>query len=94
MEKDSCNWHDFFSRWPADLPHRGIVITTFNEQILFSAFWTTDAFLMLERQTPDSLGARTIILSYSQIVALKIVDVLKPKQVKAAGFVGISSPNF
>ena len=86
METTSNYWNDFFSRWPADLPHHGILVTAFSEQITFSAFWISEKFLMLERQTPDSMGARTIILPYNQILALKITDVVKPRQFKVAGF--------
>ena len=90
MEANSNHWGEFFSRWPAELPQRGIIVTTFNEQISFSAFWTSASLLLLERQTPDSMGARSIVLPYNQIIALKIVDVVKPKHFKAVGFEGVS----
>jgi hypothetical protein len=47
----------------------------------------------LERQTPDSLGARTIILEYAQISAMKIVDVVKSKSFQSIGFEGPPSKN-
>jgi hypothetical protein len=88
METNPNHWGEFLSNWPADVSRHGIVVTTFNEQILFSTFWTSGNFLMLERQTPDSQGARTLILPYEQILALKMVDLIKPKSFKAAGFEG------
>ncbi|MGA2060840.1 MAG: hypothetical protein ABSG67_10195 [Thermoguttaceae bacterium] len=91
METNSNHWGEFFLRWPADLPRRGILVTAFNEQISFSNFWTSGNFLLLERQTPDSLGARSVVVPYNQILALKIVDVVKAKQFKAVGFEGVSS---
>jgi hypothetical protein len=82
------NWRDYFLQWPADLQRRGIIVTAFEEQIPFSGFWISSNFLLLERQTPDSLGARTILLTFSQITALKIVDVIKPKSFQSLGFEG------
>ena len=79
-------WKDFFSRWPAEMQRHGILVTAFNEQIPFSGFWLGEQFLLLERQMPDSLGSRSLVFSFEQIVALKITDVLKPKQLKAVGF--------
>ena len=91
METNYNQWGEFFIHWPADLPRRGIIVTSFNEQISFSTFWTSGNFLYLERQTPDSLGARSVVVPYNQILALKIVDVVKAKQFKVAGFEGVSS---
>jgi hypothetical protein len=91
METISNHWCEFFLHWPTDLPRRGIIVTSFNEQIVFSNFWTSANFLYLERQTPDSQGARSVVVPYNQILALKIVDVVKAKQFKAAGFEGVSS---
>jgi hypothetical protein len=82
------NWRDFFAQWPSDMQRRGIVVTSFNEQIPFSAFWTSSNLLLLERQTPDSLGARTILLPFTQIAAIKIVDVVKAKSFQTIGFEG------
>jgi hypothetical protein len=86
MEANANYWGEFFTLWPADLPRRGALVTAFNEQVFFSTFSTSANFLFLERQTPDSIGARSIILPYSQILAVKIVDVVKTKQFKAVGF--------
>jgi hypothetical protein len=87
------NWRDLFAQWPADLNRRGILVTSFGEQIPFSAFWTSSNLLLLERQTPDSLGARTILLDYKQISAMKIVDVVKSKSFQSIGFEGPPSKN-
>jgi hypothetical protein len=87
------NWRDFFAQWPADMHRRGIIVTSFDEQIPFSAFWTSSNLLLLERQTPDSLGARTIVLAFTQITALKIVDVVKPKSFQTLGFEGPPTKN-
>jgi hypothetical protein len=85
------NWRDFFLHWPSDMHRRGIVVTSFGEQIPFSGFWTSSNLLLLERQSPDSLGARTIILAFTQITALKIVDVVKSKSFQTMGFEGLAA---
>jgi hypothetical protein len=91
METKSNYWGEFFTHWPIDLQRRGILVTSFNEQISFSTFFTSGNLLMLERQTPDAQGARSVVVPYDEILALKIVDVVKPKHFKAAGFEGAPS---
>jgi hypothetical protein len=86
METNTNYWVEFFALWPTDLPRRGILVTSFNEQIVFATFGTSKNFILLERQTPDALGARSVVVPYEQILALKIVDVVKPKNFKASGF--------
>jgi hypothetical protein len=49
---------------------------------------TSEAFLLVERTTPDALGARSVVFAYDQVVALKITEVLKPKSLRAIGFEG------
>jgi hypothetical protein len=88
MDTNTHYWGEFFSRWPADLPRHGIVVTTFNEQIMFSSFWTGENLMMFERQTPDAIGARSVVLPYTQILGVKIVEIIKPKHIKSAGFEG------
>ena len=79
-------WKDVFDRWPADMPRRGVLVVAFGEQVPFAGFSTSDAFLLAERQTPDSMGARTVLLPYDQIVALKIVDIVKMRLFQSLGF--------
>ena len=86
MDAQSEKWREFFAAWPAELPHRGLLITHFGEQIPFSSFAVGSTFLMLERNMPDSLGARSVMFAFDQITALKIIDVVKPKQFPAACF--------
>ncbi len=81
-------WRDYFVGWPKDIPRRGVLVTSFNEQVPFDGFMTTDTLLLVERRTPDSIGARKLILPYGQIVAIKLTDVVKAKSFAAAGFSG------
>jgi hypothetical protein len=79
-------WRDCFARWPDELAKRGVLVTKFDEQIMFSNFLFSDNLLLIERQTPDTLGARQVILSYEAISAVKIVDVVKLKALARLGF--------
>lgn len=85
---DAAQWQRTFLKWPASIARRGIVTTVLDEHIPFKGFMTTDAMLLLERQNPDSLGARFIILEYSGIAALKYIDPLKADNFAELGFVG------
>ncbi len=86
MEANSSYWCEFFTRWPAELPRRGLLVTSFNEQIMFATFSPSSHVLLLERQTPDSLGARTVVVPYEQISAVKFTDVVKTRLFKSLGF--------
>jgi hypothetical protein len=68
-------WKSLFVSWPAELNRRGILVTAFGEQIPFSGFLTAEGLLLLERSTPDSMGARTVMLPYDQVAAIKLTDV-------------------
>jgi len=81
-------WAGCFLRWPQDLPRRGILVTHLNDQIPFSDFQASDGMLLVERQTPDSMGARKVLVPYSAIAALKFTDVLKAKVFAPMGFGG------
>jgi hypothetical protein len=87
MESASA-WKQFFEKWPPDLAHRGVAVTKFNEQILFDGFMVAENMLLLDRKTPDTLGARKVILGYGEISALKFIDVIKGSQLVPAGFLG------
>jgi hypothetical protein len=81
-------WKDLFANWADELPRRGVLVTTFDEQILFSGFMTGESFLLIERNAPDTMGARQLIVPYANIAALKIVDVVKSKNFAKLGFEG------
>lgn len=84
----STQWQQMFLKWPASIPKRGIVTTVLNEQIPFKGFMTTNQMLLLERQNPDSLGARFIVLEYGAVSALKYIDPLKADNFAELGFAG------
>jgi hypothetical protein len=47
--------------------------------------------LLIERQTPDTVGTRTLMIPYGQILALKLTDVIKASVLAGAGFQGTLS---
>ena len=79
-------WRNCFRQWPADLERRGVLVTSFDEQIPFDGFATSDDLLLLERRAPDTVGARTVLVAYQCIQALKIVEVTKAKAFQSMGF--------
>lgn len=85
-------WKDFFCNWPEGTSRGGVLVTSFDEQIPFTGFLTSRWLLLLERKTPDSMGARTVVLPYGNVQALKITDVVKSKTFLAAGFEGRRPP--
>lgn len=83
---DASSWKRLFEAWPTDMPKRGIAITSWAEQIPFDGFLLSETFLLISRATPDSLGARMVILPFSHLTAVKLTDVLKPRSLKPLGF--------
>ena len=81
-------WKKLFLSWPADMPRRGILVASFGDQIPFAGFMTSESFLLVERATPDAVGARSVVLAYGQILAVKITEVVKSKSLRAIGFEG------
>lgn len=67
-------WHDFFENWPADLPQEGIIITTFQESIPFVRFLISDGTIAIERDRPDTIGARKVVIAFAAIAAIKMTD--------------------
>jgi hypothetical protein len=81
-------WRGFFQNWPKDVPPRGILVTRSNDQVPFDGFLASDSMVLIERKTPDSVGARKLLLAYEEIVGLKFVDLVRGRAFEAAGFVG------
>jgi hypothetical protein len=67
------DWRTIFEQWPADLPRQGI-LTTAQDSFGFSDFLLSRGIVLLERDRPDSIGARKVMLAYRSILALKLTD--------------------
>jgi hypothetical protein len=81
-------WRHVFKSWPAGYPKSGIIVTSFQETIPFCNFMISDAIVLLERDRPDSLGARKAMVAFSAISALKLTDVFELSKFEAFGFKG------
>ncbi len=81
------SWRKCFSQWPSEVERRGVLVTSFDEQIPFDSFAASEDMLLVERRAPDTMGARMVIVAYQHIQALKIVDVVKMKIFQPLGFV-------
>jgi hypothetical protein len=80
------SWRNCFRQWQAELERRGVLVTSFGEQIVFDGFAVSDEMLLLERRTPDTVGARIVLVAYQNLQALKIIDVAKMKWFQSMGF--------
>ena len=40
-------WQRYFQNWPKDIPPRGLLVTSFDEQVPFDGFLTTDTLLLV-----------------------------------------------
>lgn len=82
----SSAWQQFFENWPPQTPKTGIVFTSFQESIGFVNFMTTEGLIALERDRPDSIGARKVILSTTAILAVKMTDTNDFTEIAKLGF--------
>jgi len=67
------DWRAIFEHWPGDLPRQGI-LTTALDSFSFNDFLLSRGLLLFERDRPDAVGARKVVLAYGSILALKLID--------------------
>jgi hypothetical protein len=80
-------WRKCLTDWPADVARRGVLVTAYGEQIPFDSFTVSPEMLLVERRTPDVVGARAVLIAFEHIQSVKIVDIIKPKSFAPLGFV-------
>jgi len=80
-------WRDVFANWPAQFRRKGVVIPSYGEPILFVDFVLNDNVVVLERPTPDTVGARRVTIPFQLIESLKYTEPLNTEQFLKAGFV-------
>ena len=85
-DTSSESWRSVLENWPEAIPRRGIVVTIFNETIPFVGYMISGGILLLERDRPDTIGARKVMLSYDSISAVKITDVIEMARFQVMGF--------
>ena len=79
-------WSQLFENWPDSIPREGLVVTSYQETIPFRNFMISGSLLLLERESPDSQGARKVILGYDGIVAVKITSPIEMVRLQVLGF--------
>ena len=79
-------WKSFFAEWPAELPRRGVVLSSLNESMPFTNFWLRGEMVMLQRKNPDTMGSRYILISYEGIDSVRFIDPLSDQIIASAGF--------
>lgn len=85
MEKSQV-WQGLFQRWPDSIPKQGIVVTSLNEGIAFGNFQVSEGAVLLERDRPDTLGARTAIVPWAEIVTVKLTSPVESAKFRDLGF--------
>ena len=91
MEKSLC-WQNLFQRWPDSIPKLGIVVTSLNEGIAFSNFQVSDSAVLLERDRPDTMGARSAIVPWEEIVTVKMTSPIESAKFRDMGFKSVGKP--
>ncbi|MGL4512758.1 MAG: hypothetical protein ACRCT8_06680 [Lacipirellulaceae bacterium] len=81
-------WRKFFHEWPEGILKRGVVVNRNDEQMPFKAYMLRGEVVLLERTNPDALGARYLIVPFTEIGFVKLVDPLRQDVLEAAGFRG------
>ena len=80
------NWESFFNDWPTALPRKGVLQTQLNETIPFKEFWLKESMLLVERVTPDAMGARFVLLDFHAVNLVKFTNPLNATEIAEAGF--------
>ena len=80
------SWRALFENWPESIPRRGVVITQFQENVAFVGFLVSGGIVLLERDKPDTIGARKVMVAYDAIAAIKITDVIELARFQVMGF--------
>ena len=84
MEDNS--WQNLFENWPRTFPRQGVLVTDFQETIPFNDFRVNEGILLLQRERPDTIGARKMMVSFRAIVGLKLTGVEELDVYDAMGF--------
>ena len=82
----SDSWRMFFEAWPDSIPHKGMLVTIFDETIPFVGFLISGGLLMVERDKPDTYGARKVIVSYNAISSVKLPSPEELSNFEVMGF--------
>lgn len=78
-------WRRQFENWSSKLPRGGVLVTDF-DQIVFVDFRISDDFLFVERTNPDVVGARSVLIPFSDVRGVKFIRPIEIEQLEALGF--------
>ncbi len=79
-------WIEVLRCWPADIPRRGIVVTSFGESIEFISYRLLGTVLLLERERPDSQNGRRIMIQLRDVAIIKVTDPVGIEEFEKFGF--------
>lgn len=79
-------WRTLFENWPESIPRAGLIVTSFGETIEFKDFLISGSIVLIERNVPDSQGARKVMISYEAILAVKITSPMELARFQVMGF--------
>lgn len=79
-------WRSLFENWPESIPREGLLVTTFQETIPFVSFLVSGGILLVERDKPDTYGARKVFVGYDAISALKLTTPIELARFQVMGF--------
>ena len=80
------SWRSLFENWPEAIPRQGLIVTSFQETISFIDFMVSGGILLLERDKPDTYGARKVFVGYDAISALKLPTPMELARFQVMGF--------
>lgn len=75
-----------FAQWPAAIPRKGTVVTSYGESIPFSDYMLTSELVLLIRPQPDAQGTRRVIMQLGDIIAIRIAEAVEPERFTVMGF--------
>lgn len=79
-------WRSLFENWPDSIPRSGLLVTSFNETIEFKDFLISGSIVLVERNVPDSQGARKVMVAYDAILAVKMTSPMELTRFQVMGF--------
>ncbi|GAB4139025.1 MAG: hypothetical protein Tsb009_07680 [Planctomycetaceae bacterium] len=80
------SWRALFENWPEVIPREGMLVTKFNETISFVGYLISGGLLIVERDKPDTHGARKVIVPYEQICGVKLPTPMELARFQVMGF--------
>ena len=78
-------WHKLFANWPQSVPREGMVVTV-TDTIPFINFLVSEGLVLLERDRPDALGARKVMVPYGSIIVVKLTSPAELSTYRPLGF--------